>query len=115
MQIPVQVTFRGMPVSDAFEQACWDEASRLERHFDRIMSCRVVVALASSRSRQSGLDVRIDLKIPGREIVVSREPSPDRTDEDPRVALHEAFESARRQLESFATRRREQERAPEAM
>ena len=43
MQIPVQVTFRGMAVSDAAEAQCWDEAARLDKFFDRITSCRVVI------------------------------------------------------------------------
>jgi ribosome-associated translation inhibitor RaiA len=43
--------------------------------------------------------VRIDLKVPGKEIVVNRD-----HDEDIYVALRDAFDVARRQLEDHARR-----------
>ncbi|MHC4989867.1 MAG: HPF/RaiA family ribosome-associated protein [Planctomycetota bacterium] len=107
MQIPVQVTFRDMPVSDALEMACWEEAAKLERYFDRITSCRVTVA-APHRSQTQGnqFEIRVDLTLPGGEVVVSREPPAHQTDEDPYVAVREAFDTTRRRLEDYVRRRR---------
>jgi hypothetical protein len=44
MEIPVQVMFRGMLVWDAAERACWEQARKLDRYFDRVNGCRVVVS-----------------------------------------------------------------------
>ena len=104
MQVPVQVTFRDMPVSDAVEAACWEEAARLERYYDRVTSCRVVIA--ESRHRAGVFEVRIDLAVPGRLLVVTDQPPEDHADSDVFAAVREAFARARRQLEDYARKRR---------
>ncbi len=116
MHVPVQVTFRDMPVSDAIEAACWEEAEKLERYYDRITSCRIVVA-ESHRRRQKGnlFLIRIDLAVPGRVLVVNREPPKHHRDEDVYVAIREAFERARRQLEDYARRQRGQVKSREVI
>jgi len=103
MQVPVQVTFRDMPVSDAVEAACWEEAARLERYYDRVTSCRVVIA--ESRHRAGVFEVRIDLAVPGRVLVVNGQP-PNHAAPDVSAAVREAFARARRQLEDYARKRR---------
>ncbi|MHC4106515.1 MAG: HPF/RaiA family ribosome-associated protein [Planctomycetota bacterium] len=109
MQVPVEVTFRDMPVSDAVEAACWDEAAKLERYYDRITSCRIVVAESHRRQQKGNLfEIRIDLEVPGRALVVNRGPSAHHRDEDIYVAIREAFDSARRQLEDYVRRQRAQ-------
>ncbi|MHC4430178.1 MAG: HPF/RaiA family ribosome-associated protein [Planctomycetota bacterium] len=106
MQVPVQVTFRDMPVSDAVEATCWDEAAKLERCFDRIKSCRIVVAASNGRRPEGSLvEIRIVLAVPGRELVVDRRPPPHQADEDVSVAVREAFDTARRLLEDYLKRR----------
>ena len=99
MQIPVQVTFRHMPVSDGIEERCWKEATKLERYCDRITACRVVIEQPHRRHRQGNLcQIRIDLTVPGAEIVVNREPPEHQVNEDVDVALRAAFDTARRRL-----------------
>jgi cold shock CspA family protein len=113
MQVPVQVTFRGMPVSDSIEAACWAEAEKLEKYWDRLTSCRVVVT-QSHRHRQGNLfEVRIGLTAPGAEIVVNREPPQHHADEDATVAIREAFDTARRRVEDHIRRKRGQVKAHE--
>jgi cold shock CspA family protein len=46
-------------------------------------------------------NVRIDMTVPGAELVIKREPN-----EDLDVAIRDAFDAARRQLEDFARRHR---------
>jgi ribosome-associated translation inhibitor RaiA len=43
MEIPLQITFRNMPPSQAIEDNIREKASKLESFYDRIMSCRVIV------------------------------------------------------------------------
>jgi cold shock CspA family protein len=100
MNIPVEVAFKGMPVSDAAEAAARRSAEELELYFGRITSCRVVIDAPHRRHHQGALySVRIDLTMPGAEIVVNREHRFDRAHEDVYVAMRDAFAAARRRLE----------------
>ena len=100
MQSPLQITFRHMPSSDAVAARIQERAAELERFFDRIISCRVVVECRHPRRQQGNLfRVRVDLKVPGNEIVVGRDPAAHHAHEDVHVAIHDAFDAARRLLE----------------
>jgi ribosomal subunit interface protein len=102
MQIPLQISLHGIGHSDALYNAIREKADKLERYYDHIMSCRVVLELAG-RHKQHGkqFTVRIDLKVPGGELAVTRE-----HDQDLQVALRDAFDAARRQLEDHARAQR---------
>jgi ribosomal subunit interface protein len=100
MQVPLQITFRHAPSSPAIEERIRERAEELERFYDRITSCRVAVECRHQRQRRGNLfRVRIDLKVPGREIVVGRDPAAHREHEDVFVAIREAFDAAQRLLE----------------
>lgn len=88
MQIPLQITFRHMDSSEALAARVRGRAEELERFFDRIVSCRVVVECRHPRRRQGNLiHVRVDLGVPGREIVVGRDPTAHHAHEDAHVAF----------------------------
>ena len=90
MQTPVQVTFRDIPVDDLIEAECVRAAEKLERYYDRITSCRVVVAQPHRHHKKGNqYDIRIDITVPGAEIVINREPPQNHRDEEWQVALHE--------------------------
>ena len=98
MQIPLQITIRDMEHSDALETHIRDKADKLNEFFDRIMSCRVVVEMPHKHHHQGKqFNVRIDIGVPGSEIVVNRDHA-----EDVYVALRDAFDAAKRQLEDYA-------------
>ncbi len=107
MQLPLQVTFRDIPPSRAIADYVRQKAAKLDTFFDRIMACRVVVE-APHRHHQHGkrYHVRIDLTVPGDELVVGRNPSQNLTHEDPYACVDDAFDDAQRQLQDFARRRR---------
>jgi ribosomal subunit interface protein len=102
MQTPLQITFHGVQQSDALYNTIREKAEKLGRYYQHIMSCRVVLELAG-RHKQHGKQfvVRIDLKVPGGEVAVNRE-----HDEDIQVALRDAFDAARRQLEDYSREQR---------
>ncbi len=109
MPTPTQVTFRDMPVSDAVEARCWKEAEKLERYFDRIVGCHVTIAESHRRHRQGNLfEVRLNLLVPGGELVVNREPTKHHVDEDIEVAIRDAFDRMRRQLQNHVRKMRGQ-------
>jgi ribosomal subunit interface protein len=97
MEIPLQISLHGIEHSNALYQAIREKADKLERYYDRIMSCRVVLELAGRHQRKGKqYAVRIDLKVPGGEIAVTHE-----HDQDLQVALRDAFDAARRRLEDY--------------
>jgi ribosomal subunit interface protein len=99
-----QVTFHGMDRSDAIESAVRRKLQRLERMCPDIMSCRVAVDLLQKRQQQGQpFGVRIDLTLPGHELVVSRVEN-----EDVYVALRDAVDDMARQLEDVVRRMRGQ-------
>ena len=107
MQIPLQISFRGMEPSPAVELKVRERVAKLERFSDRITSCRVVVESPHRRHHQGKLfHVRVDLTVPGNELAVSREPAQHHEHEDVYVAIRDAFDAAQRQLEDHARRHR---------
>ena len=107
MKIPLQVTFRGFPHSDAVEAKVREKAEKLDQIFPDIMGCRVVVESQHKHHHQGNLyHVSIDLTVPGRELAVARDPKAHQAHEDVYVAIRDAFDAARRQLESYARKLR---------
>jgi len=107
MQTQPQVTFDDIPIDEAVREAAFDHVGQLERYSDRITGCHVVVAQPHRRHREGRLySVRIDMLVPGGEIVVNREHHLDHAHEDALVALRDAFLAARRQLEDHVRRLR---------
>ena len=131
MKIPLQITFRHMPPTPAVEENIREKAAKLDELHDGIMGCRVAVE-APHRHHHKGKAyvVRIDLTVPGGELVVNREPKrlvPKKTTlgaepekeltelhepskhaahEDLYVAIRDAFNAAGRKLQNHARRRR---------
>ncbi|MEO6162561.1 MAG: HPF/RaiA family ribosome-associated protein [Candidatus Binatia bacterium] len=133
MKIPLQITFRHMPPSPAIEENIREKAAKLDDLHDGIMGCRVAVE-APHRHHHKGKAyvVRIDLTVPGGELVINREPkrlvakkangaeepegnftelhepSKHAAHEDVYVAIRDAFNAAGRKLQNHARRRRGQ-------
>lgn len=103
MQVPLQISFRNMEGSDAMRANIAERADKLHRVYDRITSCRVMVEAHHRRHVNGNLyHVRIDLTVPRQELVASREPHEHHSHTDVYVAIRDAFDAARRQLESYA-------------
>ena len=131
MKIPLQITFRDMAASLAIESNVREKAAKLDELYPGIMGCRVTIG-APHRHHHKGKAylVRIDLTVPGAELVVNRAPKrlaaarlnhteePDRdfievhepskhaAHEDIYVAIRDAFNAAGRKLQDHARRRR---------
>jgi len=131
MENPLRITFRNMPPSLAIENCIREKADKLDSYYDRILGCHVVVE-APHRHHHKGKAylVRIDLTVPGGELVVNRapkrlnaaalrdpelagkdlaeshKPGKHGAHEDLYVAIRDAFNSAARKLQDFARKRR---------
>lgn len=115
MEIPLQITFKNMETDNALEKEIRERAKKLDKFFDHIMSCRVVVDIPHKHKvRGNQYDIRIDITVPGNEIVVTRSTlDPDKTHKDPYISIKDAFNTAVRQLEDYARRLRGDVKTPE--
>lgn len=108
MIIPVQITFHGMDPDPKIEDLVRKHSASLDRFDDRITACRVAIERPHRHHHSGGhVHVRIDVIVPGGEIVVNRDPAEHAASVDAGVAVREAFHAARRQLQDLVRRRRE--------
>lgn len=108
MNRPLQITFRGMSASEAMSEFIRGEAEKLEHFFDRIVGCHVVVEQPHKHQRQGNrFHVRVDLHVPGKDIVVGRDHADRSSHEDPYQAVSDAFTAARNQLQHYADAQRD--------
>lgn len=115
MQNPLRVTFRGMPSSEAIEADIREKADKLEVFFPRITGCHVIVEAPHQHHHQGKIyHIRIDMTVPGSEIVVRRDPGEHHAHEDVYVAIRDAFDAAKRKLEDHVQRLRRNVKAHEA-
>ena len=131
MRSPLKITFRDMPPSKAIEDNIREKATKLDSLHDDIMSCRVIVEAPHRHHRKGkAYVVRIDITVPGDELVINREPkhlvaaraahgeelekklaenhepTKHAAHEDVYVAIRDAFNAAARKLQDHARRRR---------
>lgn len=107
MKLSPEITFRGIPATPALEADVLKKIEKLDRFFAHIMSCRVVVEAHHKHHHKGNIyHVRIALTVPGRELVVSRDPEQSHAHEDAYVAIRDAFDAMHRQLEDYARKLR---------
>jgi cold shock CspA family protein/ribosome-associated translation inhibitor RaiA len=96
-----------MEPSEAIEALVREKAARLDKFASDIMSCRVVVELlAKHHKRGNPYEVRIDLTLAGKEIAITREAAEHEEFKHLEIALREAFDKARREIEDYVRLRR---------
>jgi ribosome-associated translation inhibitor RaiA len=101
MKLPVHIQFHDMAPSEALEAKAREYALKLDALASDIMACRVTVDLLQKHKTQGRpVGVRIDLSLPGHELVVSRVQH-----EDAYVALRDAFDGMKRQLQDVVRKR----------
>lgn len=123
MELPIQITYRGLDPSEALRDLIHKEAGKLDKFFDRIVACRVLIE-REQRHLRSGAPfrVRIDLTVPGGELTIDTaksarisavdEEAParrksadvDAAHKDAALAVRDAFRRARRRMQDFARR-----------
>ncbi len=115
MQLPLQVTYRDLAPSQAVTAKIRGKAHKLERFYDRITGCRVMVeAPHAHRHKGRIFHVRIGLTVPDGELVVSRDHHDRPGYTDLYVAIRDAFDAAGRKLKAYARRRRGDVKAHDA-
>jgi len=109
MKLPLQISWRNVEATEALENAIREKAEKLDTFYDKIMGCRVVVEAPHGHHRKGKqYKVRVDITVPGEELVVNKDPGRDETHEDLYVAIRDAFDAARRRLQDYVRQRRGQ-------
>ncbi|HUK30454.1 MAG TPA: HPF/RaiA family ribosome-associated protein [Candidatus Acidoferrum sp.] len=125
MNTQLQITFRNVKASEAIEDYIRSKAAKLDMLYTRLMGCRVAVEIPHRHHQQGSLyHIRIDLIVPGGEIVVKHEPSSNAwarhaserairkssevnlVHKDLWLAINDAFKVAGRRLQDYARRQR---------
>lgn len=109
MRIPLEIAFKNVEPTAAMETLVRERVDRLSRYYPGIIACRVAVEAPhrSGNADAIGYRVRVEVSIPGGELVASRDRSAVRWEEhDPYNAIRDAFKAAESQLKSRAGRRR---------
>ena len=102
MQVPIEINARHVRLTDHLEALIHERVAHLEHYYPRLIRCHVILEGPSGHHRNGApFDVRIDLRVPGKEIAVSHKQS-----DDLQVAIRDAFDAARRQLQDYAAKQR---------
>jgi len=105
MDVPLEIAFHNLESSDAVETRVRERVAKLEKLFPRLVACRVVVE-APHRQHQKGniYRIRIEMSVPGDDLVVSKEPNRAQerfADPDVYTILKDAFDTAERMLKDY--------------
>ncbi len=104
--LPLQITFRDMNPSKAVAAHVRKRAEKLNLFYDRIVACRVMVEVPHRHHLHGKrYHVRIDVTVPGCELVVGRNPADNINHENMHAAVDDAFDDAERMVGDHAKRR----------
>jgi ribosomal subunit interface protein len=101
MKLPFELRQKDVALTAALAEEIRERAGKLEQFFDRIMRCRVTVEGPGNHHRQGLYRVKIDITVPGAEIVVDKQEAVNLE-----RALRGAFNAATRRLEDHVRKMR---------
>ena len=95
MQVPLEITFRDAPHSEAIKEHINEKVTKLEKFSSDLISCHVVLN-HENKNQQTGTlySVHIAMTLPGKELV-----STHTSEENMYVAIRDAFNKIQRQLD----------------
>ncbi len=108
MEIPLELTFRGLDRTEEREGLIRDKVAKLEQVCDTITSCRVTVEQAQE-SQQTGnpLALRIEVRVPRHnEVLINQKMDADEAADPFGRLVRSAFEAAQRKLREITERQR---------
>lgn len=104
MELPLQITSHNVSIGSPGAALIRRHAAKLETFSDRITACRVTVEVPQRFPRGAPIvyNVRIDVTVPGEEIVVTRQGNPELE-----TAIQDAFDAMARRLQDYGGIRRD--------
>lgn len=108
MQLPLEITYRGLEKSGEIDDLIRAKAARLDRFCDHISRCDVAVEQPNHAQRAGNpFRVRIDVTVPpGHELVVEEKQTEHEMHEPLSKVINDAFKSMERQLKELVERQR---------
>ncbi|MDG6774001.1 HPF/RaiA family ribosome-associated protein [Thiomicrorhabdus sp. ZW0627] len=107
MQVPLQITFKDIKHSDAVEDRIKEKVKKLEQFAREIISCSVVIEAPHRKHQQGNLfSIKINLSVPGHDLVATKNSDNDHTHENMYIALRDAFGAIQRQLQDLTRKQR---------
>ncbi len=108
MRIPFEIAFKNVEPTAAMERLIRERVDRLMRYSRDIIACRIAVEAPhkSASGEAVGHRVRIEVSVPGDELVVSRDRDFPEEEFSPYNAIRKAFGAMESQLKTYAGRQR---------
>ena len=108
MQLPVEITYRGVAKSDEIDTLVRTKAAHLDKFCDHISRCDVVIEQPNNHLQNGNpFRVRIDLTVPpGHELVANEKPTVHDRQEPLSKLINDAFKTMERQLKELVQRQR---------
>ncbi len=95
MELPLTINAHDVTLPEPTEAVIREKAAKLDKINGGLIGCRVTVEGPGNHHRHGGpYKVRIDLSLPGSELVVNQKEAAEMS-----LAIRDAFEAARRRLE----------------
>ncbi|MDQ6622348.1 MAG: HPF/RaiA family ribosome-associated protein [Verrucomicrobiota bacterium] len=108
MQLPIEITYRGVEKSDEIDKLIRSKAERLDRFCDHISRCDIAVEQPNHSQRAGNpFRVRIDVTVPpGHELVADEKQTEHEMHEPLTKIINDAFKTMERQLKDLVERQR---------
>lgn len=108
---PIDITFKHLEPSQSLKNRILQEASKLEKLHNDIISAKVVVSLPHRSHNQGKIfHVSLTVLVSGKTLVVNHTPEKNHALEDAQVAIRDTFRAMEHELSKFINRRRERAR-----
>jgi cold shock CspA family protein/ribosome-associated translation inhibitor RaiA len=105
MDIPLEIAFHNVEPSAEIEALIRKHVGRLEKLYPHLIGCRVSVEMPHKQHRNGNVpEVHIAIRVPGREIAISREPHKARQRHaapNVHTSVTDAFRAAEKRLKDF--------------
>ena len=103
MQKPTTIIFRHMDSSEAVEEIIRKRVSKLENFYSHIIHCTVSIEAPRNHARHGfPFEVRIEVTVPGKNIVVKSKSEMHHANVDAYAAIRRTFDAAERRVEDYA-------------
>ncbi len=104
MKLPLEITIRDIENTQAIDAKIRNKAEKLQKFFNRITYCRVVVEETQKNQHQGKLfQVNIEVDVPGEVLIVNNN---SHRNEDLYVAIRDSFNAMKRQLGDYVQKLR---------
>jgi|SRR5690606_18768235 len=110
MQIPLEISYRDVPKTDAIDNLIREKTKKLEQVCGYITGCRVAVEKPHNNIKVGNeFRVRIDITVPPKHnVVINKEPGKNDMHNSLTTVIRDAFDAARKQLQKLSAVRRDE-------